>query len=470
MRRKEFTIPTLVGLFVAIVGLASGLFLVKSQMRQAAKAAEDEAPQNVKVSNVTDASFTVSWTSTKSLSGYVQYGENDNPDLVVSDERDQQRGSIGNYFTHFITVRGLRPQTRYQFLIGSGTSLFGQNGLGGQNYQLTTGPTLTNPPAADVAYGMVVASNNEPADGAIVYMEMPGMAPQSGLVRASGSWVLPISTSRSTDLGKYVTYDKETSQFNLTVQGGPLGVANAKVNTKNDSPVPQISLGQSYTFTAVGQQAVESKFRGVGGEEPDTGPLKILAPKSNDLVNTNRPEIIGEAPAGTQVEIEINSEAKYTGAAVAGSDGKFNFSVPGDLEPGEHTVTVSAIVDGITKRITRSFTVYAQGQSSVPFYSATPSASLAPTPTNKVVPTTSLSPTPRVTVFPSSTPKVTPIATASGTIKPTPSPTLPPRTTNPSTDSALPRSGNEMFTIILLLAGGALVAGGGVWYRQTVRA
>lgn len=458
MRRKEITIPTLIGLFVAVVGLASGLLLLKGQLGQRAAASAEETPINVKISNVTDTSFTVTWTSAKSLPGFIQYGEGTaDPDLVVSDERDQQKGAIGNYFTHYVTVRGLRPATSYQFMVGSGKSMFGNPSV---PYRLTTAPGLTNTPPADVAYGQVVTANNEPADGTLIYIEMQGMSPQTTLVRSTGSWVIPLATARSVDLKNYVQYDKQNGEFTITADGGPLGMASAKVALVNNSPVPQITLGQTYQFTDKEVTGTE-KFRGLGTTN-GTGPVKLLTPQIGERVNSLRPVILGEAPAGTELTIEVHSDEAITGKVVTTADGKFNYTVPTDLAPGTHTVTVSALVNGVLQKVTSSFAVYAQGESTVPYYSATPSASISPSPTSKTSPTPTRKPTVSPTPIGGSAVTGTTTPTKSPTPTRTPTPTTPPRTYNPATDSALPNTGAEDYTFIVLISG-ALLIGFGAW-------
>ena len=255
MKKKEVTLPTILGLLVAVVGLVSGLWLLNGRLRQSAEAEVEEAPGEIRVVNVNDTGFTVIWLTQKSVSGFVQYGETGAaPDLVVSDERDQQKGVIGSYFTHFVSVRGLKPATKYNWRIGSGKRVYDQTG---KPYETTTAKQLDGPPPADVAYGQIVTESAEPAEGALVYLTMTGMTPQAALVKASGSWVIPLSTARNEDLSSFSTYDKNTAEMEIIVQGGPLGTSQVKVTTQNDSPVPDVILGRSYDLVAGSQKTGE---------------------------------------------------------------------------------------------------------------------------------------------------------------------------------------------------------------------
>lgn len=458
MKRSEIRFPTILGLLVAIMGLGSGLFLLGGQLRTSTSASVENAPKEVIVSNVSESGFAVSWHTEKALSGYVQYGEEgDEVELIVADDRDQEKGEVGNYFTHYVTIKGLKPSTKYNFKIGSGADLYDN---GGSFYNTTTAIALTNSPAADVAYGMVVTANGEPADGAIVYLEMPGATKQSALVKSSGSWVIPLATARSSDLSQFANYDKEQTSLSLFVQGGTMGTASLVVDTANDAPVTQIALtpidgGMANTQSVEDGNNNTFQSNAIGGENMSTTEeVKILTPSNLQPVQNDDIEIVGQAPAGTEIEIEIHSEAVVNGKVIAGNDGMFKFEVPKDLEPGEHTITVRAMVNGVLQTVTRSFTVYAAEETGIPFYSATPSATTIPSPTA----VTTLTPTvkPTVTISPTKTPSPTK----------SPTPTQIPRTTNPSTESAIPNTGNEFMTWILLGVGILLITGGTAIYKR----
>ena len=416
MKKRELTIPTILGILVTIGGLIAGVFLLNAPLRSLVGASPEETPTEVKITNTGDTSFVVSWVTAKSTSGYIQYGEGEKPELVVSDDRDQEKGEIGIYFTHLVTVRGLKSATNYGFRIGSGKGLYDQ---GGQLYKVTTGITLRNPPRADVAYGQVVTSSGDPVDGALVYLAMPGTVPQAAITKPSGSWVIPISTARTIDLTSFAAYDPSGGRVDILVQAGSLGTSNVTTTIANTKPVPQITLGQ--TGNLAGQEPAATPAAGskLTGET-----LVILTPKSGERVNSSQPEIMGKAPAGAEVTIVINSTTEISQTVTADENGDWSYSVPSDLEPGTHTITITALVDGVKKTVQKSFVVEAAGGSNAPAKIATPAA----------------------------------------TLKPTPKPT--PRVAYPSTESGTPESGNLTPTLILLILGGALVLTGAFAYRK----
>lgn len=464
MKKREITLPTILGLLLAVVGLVSGLWLVQKQLRQSAVAAAQESPQEVKITNTSESGFTVSWITEKETAGFIQYGEGTiEPDLVISDDRDQQKGSVENFSTHHVNIKGLKPATTYSFKIGSGRNVYE---LQGKPYSVTTAPRLTVTPEAYVGYGQVITESGDPAEGAIVYLQMPGSVLQSALVKPSGAWVIPLSTSRTSDLSRYIDLGEKNMGATINVQAGAGRTALMVSTVDKLNPAKEITLGNTYNDVDT-----ETVARVTQTPEPqneiippgETEELSILTPKTGELVNSSRPEIVGNAPAGTEVTIEVNSETRVSQTITSDENGKFSFTVPVELQPGEHTVTVTAIIDGITRKITKAFTVYAANESSLPAYSATPSGTITPTlrPSPTVRP-----PSPTPTTKLSLTPTMTPGITISPTM--TPSPTPEERVVIPSTESGRPVSGNGTGTLIMVALGLMLTMGGILRFRKTV--
>lgn len=444
MKKRELRLPTIIGLLVVLAGVGSGLFVLKNPQRLSLSASGEEIPSEVTVSNVADSSFTVSWITGKAVTGFVQYGESGGAmDLVVSDLRDQERGDVNSYYTHYVTLGGLKEGTKYGFKVGKDE----------KTYEVTTGQKLEGAPTADVAYGQVTTEGGDLADGAIVILQIPGGELASAITKSSGAWVIPLATIRAVGLGSYVVYDKEKTEIEISVQGGNLGTSVVTVKTAEDSPVPTIVLGKNYDFATEETEVNEdessesaelsSKFTGEalapGVNMPGEAALEVLTPKDEEKINTQRPQIIGRAPVGVEVSIEIHSSQIVKGSAVAGEDGTFNYNVPTVLAPGEHTLTISAVVNGVLEKVTKTFTVYAVGESNLPAFEATPSATLVPT------------------AVPSATPTPLPTTTVQPTIAPTAIPEPP---------TELPTSGSFWPTILILVFGLGLLASGGVLLVQ----
>src|SRR3989344_5082848 len=168
MKKKEFTLPTLLGLFIALGGLVAGIWLVRGQLRGSLQASPEESPQKVTVTNVGDTTATISW---------------------ITDQ--------------------------------------------------------------------AVTSNGEAAEGAIIYLQIPGAVTQSTIVKASGAWVIPLSKTRAVTLEDIAPYDISTTQLELRAEAGPMGSARMSLTTDKDSPAPQLVISSDETETAVQTPATQ---------------------------------------------------------------------------------------------------------------------------------------------------------------------------------------------------------------------
>lgn len=461
-------IPTIIGLLILFVGGGVGIFLVGTQTNFLPRASAEHAPKELKITNVTDRSFTVSWITDQSTTGFLRYGTTVSLGSTIEDERDQLSGNTGNFRTHYVTVRGLTAGTKYYFKIGSGTSqrLYDNNG---QPYQITLGPALAAPPNSQVASGTVVTAAQTPAEGAIVYLQLSGGAPLSALVRASGSWAITLSNARVTDLSNYLSFGlTDSAAYEIIGPNGQTATGSLTVSSLN--PAPTITLGQDKAVGAAKTAAMadtktktdtdpdidsDSSSTASSGlndtdkdldedkEASDSASGFSLDPldengndssasaditldnprRSGEKINTTQPEFQGTADPGTTLKITVESDPVYKDTVIVDEDGNFSWTPPDDLEPGEHTITITK-ADG--SKLVRKFVVAAPGTSQLPALTSSASGKTTPTPK----------------------PTTTPKASSSG------------RTSQPSTQSGVPVAGVLTPTLLLFIMGIGLIGSG----------
>lgn len=403
-------IPTIVGILVLVAGVFGGIYFVNS--RKQSPNVEATMPKKVRVTNVADNKFTVSWVTDSPATGLIFYGKlGEKIDSQTVDDRDAIASTAGSFTTHHVTVKDLQPSTQYAFRIASGSekSLYDNNG---SPYNVTTGSVLSTTPAAETIYGSVVQTSTLPAEGAIVYLEIPGGTPLSTLVKSSGNWTLPISIARNRGMTAYVQYDPSATVLTIRVEDGKLQ-ASASVNTANSAPVPDITMGQTYDFlqspligddNVIEDEAVSEDLLAEDDSTPgifNIDPLGDIATASSDvtlinpskegeIVSTTLPAFRGAGEEGMVLTITVKSEPQ-TGTVVIESDGTWEWTPPNDLEPGEHTITIAYLdLEGVQRILKRTFVV--EASSGLPSFESTPSASIAPSPSSSAFP----SPSPRV--------------------------------------------------------------------------
>ncbi len=490
-------IPTIFGLVILVVALVIGvLFIGDGPGVFAPRATPETTPKNIKVTNLTDNSFTVSFLTDGKTAGFVKYGKEPNKlNTQAVDDRDQLSGNVGEYQLHHITIRGLDPNTPYYYVLGTGGgATFDNNGA---PFTVKTAARSGAPAAAKTVYGSVTNASGGPADGAIAYLLSDKAGEMSSLVKNSGSWAIPLSNARTPDGSGFAVISDEDS-FRLLIQGTTANLqTTANIKVSDAQPVATINLGGQNTF------ADQQETKPAGAEPPsteetepiddaedilmpgddgdfsitsqgDSGALSSLvddtdpdATKSATVdfdvteeqeVETTQPTIVGKLPPNTPVRIVINSETQIEAEFVTDADGFFELSLAQleqELEPGVHTATVyyTDPNTGQETSVTRTFTVSetaTAADTSTQIAQADTSTENQPFGTSNPVPLQTATPTP--------TP--TPDNTASESATPSAAPAT--RSAMPATDSAVPVSGS-VGTTMALVFGGLFFIISGAW-------
>lgn len=402
-------IPTLAGVAVLVIALVVGVLALGGGTGVfAPRATPQTTPKQVKITNVSDKAFSVSFYTDEATSGFVKYGlaEGDLK-LQASDDRDQLAGSVGKFTLHHITVKGLKPNTQYFFTLGTGSGASFDNN--GASFKLKTAiDPGTPPPAAKTVYGSVMSAGGTPADGSIVYLAAEGGGELSTLVKSSGSWAISLANARRSDGSDYLGIGDDTF-LTIFAQGTALAqTAKTTAMVSEAQPLPDISLavgggtvaetgapvgsesaelaapdasgsGEVATDSAETALTAESAASGsaittggtslLGGAVSSTSAststpsavldLETLATaKPGTVTVVEAPVVMGVAAPKVQVKIEIHSDTEITQTVTADADGNFELDVSQfqDLEPGEHTVTYSYIDPATNQEVTKTHT------------------------------------------------------------------------------------------------------------------
>lgn len=430
---RHFKIPTLIGVFLLLFGVGAGVFLIQTTQIFRLGASPEEVPKDVRITNVRENAFTVSWVTDKPTISSLTWGESESLGNTAA-------GATIEKNIHLIEVTNLSPSTSYFFKIISAGNEYDNSGIA---WQVTTGPPLGTNIETRTASGKILTANGQPAAEVLVYISAGGMAPLSAKTTAAGNWLIPLNNARTSNLASYMSLGESSPLLEIFVQAGPQGVATAQVYPSATNPVPDINLGQTFDFRRETQNNVTgipeaqinlpttaSPSSGFSvGETPATPSainVTLDSVDQNEVITTTQPEFFGQGPAGTKITITVESEAQSQEITI-GSSGNWQWTPPTDLDPGTHQVTITWLdADGILRSLTRSFTVEA---SQGPAFESTPSA-------------TTTTPTPTPTPQPATTS----------------TPTASPRISLPATDAAVPESGVLTPTIALSIMGLGLLA------------
>jgi len=174
--------------------------------------------QNLKITNVSDNSATITWTSSSPRLDSVVYTPEGSPANQLGlfggerffDDRDIiQTGSIINYFqlksryTHHVTLTNLQPEKEYSFnIVGAIKSTAAA--------KFTTGAVLDSLRTPEPTYGVVPSSAN---DDVLVFMYLSGGSVQSTITNATNGYSLDKANVRSEDGLGLTNYTEGTVYF-----------------------------------------------------------------------------------------------------------------------------------------------------------------------------------------------------------------------------------------------------------------
>lgn len=199
--------------FILILGLLVGVYLVSQTTSLFSKADVSTAPSEIKVSNISDNSFTVSWLTGKLTTGFIKYGS-EALEETMQDDRDL--GSQELRVTHHVTIKNLEPGKTYYYKIFSGPEVFDNQG---KPFTQVTASTTENPPAMpEPVFGTVVKQEGGVPAEALVYLQINNGSRLSGYTR-EGRWLITLNNARTKDLLDYISVE-ETDLINLEIKSG----------------------------------------------------------------------------------------------------------------------------------------------------------------------------------------------------------------------------------------------------------
>ena len=234
-RSSKKHIPTLLGIFILLFGLMSGIILINARQIFKLGAKEDTEPKNLRVSNISDNSFTVSFITPYESNSFIKIGT----DRYFLGETQILRQANKNV-THYFEVKNLLPVTEYFFYLNTNDVDYFIN----DPKTIKTGVKLGDDINGQILYGKVYSESGEEQEGAIVYLQSGSGSLLSTKTAIDGSFVLTASRSRSTDLTTYEKIDPEKTLIQILVQHGLL-TSSVTSYLKNAQPLPPIILGNN---------------------------------------------------------------------------------------------------------------------------------------------------------------------------------------------------------------------------------
>jgi hypothetical protein len=236
------TIPTTLGIVIIAAMIAVYFALANSSQASYKSPVSAIHPENVKVTNISDDSFSVSWVTDAKTNGHVIVEDKSGKTKKITPPQTQPR------HTHHINVNGLSASSTYLVKIFSENKEFREIGKG---WVVETAPKISFQPLSRVIYGKIKGLPHQVQSDAIVYAAAGEGRLLSATTSEDGSWFIPVSNARSYTLDSYI-FLNETKKISILVDAGPLGTAAALIKAADYVAVPPIVLGEYSDFTHFG--------------------------------------------------------------------------------------------------------------------------------------------------------------------------------------------------------------------------
>ncbi len=178
-------IPTLLAIFFLTAGLAAAVFFIQTKRNIRSYAFTYFSPKNIKVSNVSDTSISISWTTQEKTNGHIKWDSVNSLTYLNNLKNSQFAHSV----IHYVRLDNLNPDTEYVFTIYSNDSEFLNEGV---PWRIKTQTSHVNNISTNLIYGEAITEQSN-SQNAIVYVTTRGADPLSTFSNESGSWSLNIS-------------------------------------------------------------------------------------------------------------------------------------------------------------------------------------------------------------------------------------------------------------------------------------
>src|SRR3990172_1297002 len=391
-------IPTILGIIFILLGILLTTPIIKNQTMFKSSAINSQEPQNVRMTNISDQSFTVTYQTKLPSTGSISYGSDKKLGESGLEDADKQTGSFSPKKIHSISVNKLTPTTKYYLTIISGSNTFLNNGA---PFEVTTGSTIASPSAnQNEIKGKIVLPDGSIPPEALAYLSTENSQLLSTITAKDGKFSFSLKGLRTNDLSSYLKAT-DSAVFKISTTDGSLN-STVLVSLNQANSIPVITQSNNYDFTQeVSADASRSaKSLGFPLIIPSGKFLKpeILTPEENQSFTDQKPQFSGTSLPNEKVEIIIHSDEQITTQVTADGNGNWTYRPSNNLSPGVHTITIKTRDSaGILTTIMQSFTVFAAGSqiSELATPSATPTVFptvviLSPTVTPTSLPTPTL--------------------------------------------------------------------------------
>lgn len=206
-------------------------------------------------------------------------------------------------------------------------------------------------------------------------LTLGGSTAQTGTAGNSPTAVAPTTTTTSSDSPTTPTdgeppvapANEQTSTSNIGISNTgtttTLASALSSTSTETSSDTTNSETSTSTTANSASSSALANSSSTQQNSTNSASVVNIDSPTTT-TINSQKPTITGQAVPNARITIQVNSTTQINQTITASNNGNFELdlaSLGAELEPGEHTVTISYLDPATNQTVTKTknFTVVA---------------------------------------------------------------------------------------------------------------
>lgn len=219
-------------------------------------------PENVRITNVTDTTISISWTTSKPTSGFVAYNQQPNKFLRTVQFFSYQLPILAKYcfnigadeipdpsYAHHVTLKNLTADTAYYYRIASGWRLYKTDKARKTLPDIKTGSVLETLSMPQPIFSRVFQKDSQTgAPNVLVYLTLIDLSNSSksntisAVTDIKGIWNADLGNFRSPDLKTSVNSEATNAQLLLVVKGGKFGESYSIISPRITRPTNFVNL------------------------------------------------------------------------------------------------------------------------------------------------------------------------------------------------------------------------------------
>lgn len=289
-------IPTLVG--IALIAALIGSLVLWFFYRENSEEDKIEI-SDLQTANISGDSATILWQTNSPTIGQILYAETENLKQTAPDNRDFKNPL--QRFTHFVTLKNLKPNTRYFYKVKNNNSLMPEKALEFK--------TANFKPSEDLDFsflkpirGTILNTNLNPIDESLIFLEIPEAQNLASFSSTAGNFILPLKLVLSKDGAKIFNIPQDT-EATITVKKGKLESKVKILISDSTVNLPPIAIGNNLDLSSYVQAPITAIS--FGQESPVS-----LDFNSDGIINSLDLAIL-RGKAGTNSVLSIEERQKF---------------------------------------------------------------------------------------------------------------------------------------------------------------